>query len=74
MQLKAQIGTTMKTWIKFHKIREKYILNLKKLSNKRFITDKLPGNFKRIGFIVNVFLMQKSYIYRETNGCLLVKF
>lgn len=38
-----------------HKIREKYILNLKKLSNKRFITDKLPGNFKRIGFIVNCF-------------------
>ena len=38
-----------------NKIREKYILNLKKLSNKKFITDKLPGNFKRIGFIVNCF-------------------
>lgn len=37
------------------KIREKYILNLKKMSNKKFITDKLPGNFKRIGFIVNCF-------------------
>ena len=28
---------------------------LKKISNKKYITDKLPGNFKRIGFILNAF-------------------
>ena len=35
-----------------------------KISEKKFITDKLPGNFKWIGFILNAmpFLSQKYYI------------
>ena len=37
------------------KIRISYMEELKKISNKKYITDKLPGNFKRIGFILNAF-------------------
>ena len=37
------------------KIRKEYLEKLSLISNKNFITDKLPGNFKRIGFIVNAF-------------------
>ena len=34
-------------------IRNEYLSKINKLSEKKFITDKLPGNFKWIGFILN---------------------
>ncbi len=37
------------------KIRNEYLEKISLLTNKNYITDKLPGNFKRIGFIVNAF-------------------
>ncbi len=37
------------------KIRKEYLEKISLLSNKKYITDKLPGNFKRIGFILNAF-------------------
>ena len=37
------------------KIRNEYLKKLSLLSKKKFITDKLPGNFKRIGFILSSF-------------------
>lgn len=37
------------------KIRKEYLEKVSLLSKKNYITDKLPGNFKRIGFIVNAF-------------------
>ena len=35
----------------FQDIRDQYLNSLNKLSEKKYITDKLPGNFKSIGFI-----------------------
>jgi len=35
------------------KIRNEYLSKLSKISDKKFITDKLPGNFKWIGFIIS---------------------
>ena len=37
------------------KIRNEYLEKISLLTNKNYITDKLPGNFKRIGFILNAF-------------------
>ncbi len=37
------------------KIRNEYLKKISLLSKKKYITDKLPGNFKRIGFILNSF-------------------
>ncbi len=37
------------------KIRNEYLEKISSISNKKYITDKLPGNFKRIGFIINAF-------------------
>ncbi len=37
------------------KIRNEYLEKISLLSKKKYITDKLPGNFKRIGFILNAF-------------------
>jgi len=37
------------------KIRKEYLEKISLLSKKKYITDKLPGNFKRIGFILNAF-------------------
>ena len=37
------------------KIRKEYLDKLSLISKKKYITDKLPGNFKRIGFILNAF-------------------
>ena len=36
-------------------IRDEYLKKILKLSDKTYFTDKLPGNFKRIGFILNSF-------------------
>ena len=37
------------------KIRKEYLEKISLISKKNYITDKLPGNFKRIGFILNAF-------------------
>ena len=37
------------------KIRKEYLEKISLLTKKKYITDKLPGNFKRIGFILNAF-------------------
>ncbi len=37
------------------KIRDEYLDKISFISKKKYITDKLPGNFKRIGFILNAF-------------------
>ena len=37
------------------KIRNEYLEKISLISKKKYITDKLPGNFKRIGFILNAF-------------------
>ena len=37
------------------KIRKEYLEKISIISSKKYITDKLPGNFKRIGFILNAF-------------------
>tara|TARA_Y100000768_G_scaffold284822_1_gene219316 strand:- start:298 stop:1944 length:1647 start_codon:yes stop_codon:yes gene_type:complete len=37
------------------KIRQEYLEKISLLTKKKYITDKLPGNFKRIGFILNAF-------------------
>tara|TARA_B100001996_G_scaffold370737_1_gene345344 strand:- start:426 stop:1862 length:1437 start_codon:yes stop_codon:yes gene_type:complete len=37
------------------KIRNEYVEKISLISKKKYITDKLPGNFKRIGFILNSF-------------------
>ena len=39
----------------FALIRDYYLENLSKISEKQFIIDKLPINFKWIGFIINAF-------------------
>jgi len=38
-----------------NKIRKEYLEKISLISKKKYITDKLPGNFKRIGFILNAF-------------------
>ena len=38
-----------------HSIRKEYLEKISLISKKKYITDKLPGNFKRIGFILNAF-------------------
>jgi len=38
-----------------NKIRNEYLEKLSLISKKKYVTDKLPGNFKRIGFILNAF-------------------
>ena len=45
-------------------IRKKYYKNLETISKKNFVTDKLPGNFKRIGFIINA-LPESKIIHLE---------
>ena len=47
-------------------IRSSYFKNLKKISSKKYITDKLPGNFKRIGFILNAF-PEAKIVHLERN-------
>ena len=47
-------------------IRSSYFNNLKKISSKKYITDKLPGNFKRIGFILNAF-PEAKVVHLERN-------
>ena len=34
-------------------IREKYLAGINSITNEKFITDKMPGNFLSIGFILN---------------------
>ena len=48
------------------KIRKEYLEKISLISKKNYITDKLPGNFKRIGFIVNAFPDSKI-IHLERN-------
>ncbi len=52
-----QLGINKPANIKnyFTEIREYYYKNISKISNKPYIIDKLPGNFRWIGFIVNAF-------------------
>ena len=38
-----------------NKIRKEYLEKICLISKKKYVTDKLPGNFKRIGFILNAF-------------------
>ena len=45
-------------------ICKKYYKNLETISKKNFVTDKLPGNFKRIGFIINA-LPESKIIHLE---------
>ena len=42
-------------------IRNEYLSRINKLSDKNFITDKLPGNFKWIGFILNAIPESKIF-------------
>ena len=48
------------------KIRKNYLEKISLLSNKNYITDKLPGNFKRIGFILNA-IPDSKIIHLERN-------
>ena len=47
-------------------IRNEYLSKISKLSEKKFITDKLPGNFKWIGFILNA-LPEAKILHLERN-------
>jgi len=47
-------------------IRSNYMFKLSKISNNKFITDKLPGNFKWIGFIINA-LPEAKILHIERN-------
>ncbi len=38
-----------------NKINNEYLEKISLICTKKYITDKLPGNFKRIGFILNAF-------------------
>jgi len=38
-----------------NKVRNEYLDRVSLMTKKKYITDKLPGNFKRIGFILNAF-------------------
>lgn len=48
------------------KIRDDYLFNLNKLSKKKYITDKLPGNFKFIGIILES-IPEAKIIHVERN-------
>ena len=48
------------------KVRKNYLEKISLLSNKNYITDKLPGNFKRIGFILNA-IPDSKIIHLERN-------
>jgi len=41
------------------KIRNEYLKKISRICKKKYFTDKLPGNFKRIGFILNAFPYSK---------------
>jgi len=47
-------------------IRKEYLTKLNKLSDKKFITDKMPGNFKWIGFIINA-IPEAKILHLERN-------
>ena len=47
-------------------IRSKYMSKLNNISDKKFITDKLPGNFRWIGFIINS-IPEAKVIHIERN-------
>ncbi len=47
-------------------IRNEYLKRMSELSDKKYITDKLPGNFKWIGFIVNA-IPESKIIHLERN-------
>ena len=47
-------------------IRSEYLSKISKLTKKNFITDKLPGNFKWIGFILNA-LPEAKILHLERN-------
>ena len=47
-------------------IRNEYLTKINKLSKKKFITDKLPGNFKWIGFIINA-IPESKILHLERN-------
>jgi len=47
-------------------IRNEYLGKLNKISDKNFITDKLPGNFKWIGFILNA-IPESKILHLERN-------
>ncbi|MFL2887090.1 MAG: sulfotransferase [Candidatus Pelagibacter sp.] len=47
-------------------IRNGYLSKISKLSDKSFITDKLPGNFKWIGFILNA-MPEAKILHLERN-------
>ena len=49
-----------------NEIRSKYMSKLNKISGKKFITDKLPGNFRWIGFIINS-IPEAKIIHIERN-------
>ena len=48
------------------KIRKGYLEKISLLSKKNYITDKLPGNFKRIGFILSA-IPESKIIHLERN-------
>ena len=50
----------------FKIIRNEYLSKINKLSDKKFITDKLPGNFKSIGFILNA-IPESKILHLERN-------
>tara|TARA_B100000401_G_scaffold97092_1_gene62407 strand:+ start:33 stop:1676 length:1644 start_codon:yes stop_codon:yes gene_type:complete len=47
-------------------IRSEYFSKVRKISEKKFITDKLPGNFKWIGFILNA-MPEAKILHLERN-------
>ena len=47
-------------------IRNEYFSKISKISEKKFITDKLPGNFKWIGFILNA-IPESKILHLERN-------
>ena len=47
-------------------VRESYLENIKKISNRNYFTDKLTDNFKYIGFIINS-LPEAKIIHLERN-------
>ena len=47
-------------------IRNQYFSKISKISEKKFITDKLPGNFKWIGFILNA-MPESKILHLERN-------
>ena len=49
------------------KIRKEYLEKISLISNKKYITDKLPENFKRIGFILNAF-PESKIIHLQRNS------